>query len=60
MKQQGRYENKAMWWYIHGGNFSSMDEPCNMDMSCSGGRGRVGGERNTEKHTDITDKNFSL
>jgi len=45
MKQQGRYENKAMWWYIPSGNFSSVDKPCNMDTSCTGGRGRVGGER---------------
>ena len=34
-----------MWWYIPSGNFSSVDKPCNMDTSCTGGRGRVGGER---------------
>jgi len=54
MKQQGRYENKAMWWYIPSGNFSSVDEPCNMDMNCTGGRGRVGGEREyCEKNTAV-------
>jgi hypothetical protein len=54
MKQQGRYENKAVWWYIPGANFSSVDESCNMDMSCRGGRGRVGGEREYhEKNTAV-------
>lgn len=54
MKQQERYENKAMWWYIPSGNFSSVAKPCNMDMSCKGGRGRVGGEREyCEKNTAV-------
>lgn len=56
MKHQGRYTNRAKWWYIPGGNFSSEDETCQVDMCCRGGKGKVGGREEREycvKHTAV-------